>query len=337
MKFGHLKPDEAEDCILAHSVRLKETVLKKGTVLNQEAIRLLNASQVGSVMAARLEEGDVGEDEAAGRIARAIFGAHVTVDAPFTGRANIVSERAGVFVADEGRIKDLNRIDEAITVATLNPFSRVEKGQMVATVKIIPFSVPNKQVLELETITEERSRDISVSPFRGLNAGLILSRLPGDKDTVIEKRQRAVAERITALGGILEKITCCEHSKDAVVSAIGQAHRDGLELILLFGASAIVDRADVIPAALTRAGGEVLHLGMPVDPGNLLLYGKIAEVQVVGIPSCASSIKENGFDWVLERIFADLPLGREDFISMATGGLLKEIPSRPQPREGVAI
>jgi len=238
-----------------------------------------------------------------------------------------------VFVATSERIKDLNRIDEAITVATLPPLSRVEKGQMVATVKMIPFSVSNEKLSQLLALATEQGPDISVAPFRPLSVVLIISRLADDKTKVIEKRYRAISERVTSLGGSLDKTIYCEHHLDAVTKAIQEAQDGPYDLILLFGATAIVDRSDVIPAALEAAGGKVLHLGMPVDPGNLLLYGKIADTPVVGVPSCASSIKENGFDWVLERIFADLSLGREEFIAMAPGGLLKEIASRPQPRE----
>jgi molybdenum cofactor cytidylyltransferase len=102
----------------------------------------------------------------------------------------------------------------------------------------------------------------------------------------------------------------------------------------VFGASAIVDRGDVIPQAVVRAGGRVLHLGMPVDPGNLMMFGALGPVPVIGVPSCARSPKLNGFDWVLARVMADVPVTPEDIMDMGAGGLLAEIPTRPSPREG---
>ena len=104
--------------------------------------------------------------------------------------------------------------------------------------------------------------------------------------------------------------------------------------ILVFGASAIVDRGDVIPSAVVKAGGEVLHLGMPVDPGNLMMLGALGDVPVIGVPSCARSPKLNGFDWVLARVMADVPVRPADIMDMGAGGLLAEIPTRPLPREG---
>ena len=99
--------------------------------------------------------------------------------------------------------------------------------------------------------------------------------------------------------------------------------------MLVAGASAIVDRRDVIPAAIERRGGTIEHFGMPVDPGNLLLLGRLGEVPVLGLPGCARSPKVNGFDWVLQRLLAGLPVGAEDIMRMGAGGLLAEIPRGP--------
>ncbi len=106
----------------------------------------------------------------------------------------------------------------------------------------------------------------------------------------------------------------------------------GAELVIVFGASAIADRRDVIPAAITDIGGMVEHFGMPVDPGNLLLVGSADGVPVLGAPGCARSPVENGFDWVLMRLLAGLKVSRGEIMGLGVGGLLMEIVTRPQPR-----
>jgi molybdenum cofactor cytidylyltransferase len=106
--------------------------------------------------------------------------------------------------------------------------------------------------------------------------------------------------------------------------------------MIVFGASAITDRRDVIPAALQEAGGTIEQYGMPVEPGNLLLIGQIAGKAFLGAPGCARSPKENGFDWVLQRMLADIPVTAADIRRMGSGGLLMEIVTRPQPRSGEA-
>jgi molybdenum cofactor cytidylyltransferase len=124
------------------------------------------------------------------------------------------------------------------------------------------------------------------------------------------------------------------HDTTALAQALRRQADGDAELIVVFGASAIADRRDVIPAAIESAGGHVEHFGMPVDPGNLLLIGRIGGKPVLGAPGCARSPKENGFDWVLHRLLAGLAVIRADIVRMGVGGLLMEIVSRPQPRAG---
>ena len=122
------------------------------------------------------------------------------------------------------------------------------------------------------------------------------------------------------------------HEQASLARAIDEVLKAGAELVIVFGASAIADRRDVIPAAIEAVGGEIEHFGMPVDPGNLMLIGRLARAAVLGAPGCARSPKENGFDWVLMRLLAGLPVARDDITGMGVGGLLMEIVTRPQPR-----
>jgi molybdenum cofactor cytidylyltransferase len=125
------------------------------------------------------------------------------------------------------------------------------------------------------------------------------------------------------------------HETGALAAAITEVLDAGAELVIVFGASAIADTRDVIPAAIEAVGGRIGHFGMPVDPGNLLLIAQARGRPVLGAPGCARSPKENGFDWVLMRLLAGLEVSREDIIGMGVGGLLMEIVTRPQPREAL--
>src|SRR5262249_23674871 len=124
------------------------------------------------------------------------------------------------------------------------------------------------------------------------------------------------------------------HETAALARALDEVLKAGAELVLVFGASAIADRRDVIPAAVETVGGKIEHFGMPVDPGNLMLVASADGRPVLGAPGCARSPKENGFDWILARLLCGLPVTRNDITGMGVGGLLMEIVTRPQPREG---
>ncbi len=333
MIFGDTPLGEAEGAILAHSVKLGPVSFKKGRVLSADDLAALEKAGVTGVVAARLEDGDVHEDDAAGAVAAAILGEGLGVSAAFTGRANLVVDRRGVLVVERARLDALNRVEEAITVATLTPFELVEPRQMAATVKVIPFAVP-AETLE-RCLAAARAGDqplVRVAALRPRPVGLIQTSLAGMKESILDKTKAAVDARLAALDCAPADELRCAHTEAEVARAIETLIGRGAEMVLVSGASAIVDRRDVVPAGIARAGGAIDHFGMPVDPGNLILIGHIEATPVLGLPGCARSPKVNGFDWVLRRLIADLAVGRDEIMGMGAGGLLKEIPARPLPR-----
>lgn len=338
MIFGRMATRGAEGAILAHGVRTPAGAFKKGRILAAADIEALASAGFDTVIAARLEAGDVGEDEAAARIAGAARGSGIGAAAPFTGRCNLYADAAGVALIDAARVDAINRLDETVTVATLPPFAAVEPRHMVATIKIIPFSAPADVVAEAARIAAADGPLVRLSPYTPKHVALVMSRLPGTKASVLDGTVRTVRERLTRVGAVLCGESRVDHDEAAIADAVSACVADGADIVLVSGASAVVDRRDVVPAAIEGAGGRIEHFGMPVDPGNLLLLGAVERpagpVPVVGMPGCARSPKLNGFDWVLERLAANVAVRRDDVMRMGAGGLLKEIAARPQPRDG---
>jgi len=331
MKFGPVAVSEAAGCVAAHSVRAGDVIIRKGATITPADVARLAAAGLTELVAVRFEPGDIDENAAATRLAEAMAGAGVATEAPFTGRVNLFAGSAGVLTLDVAALDMLNRIDEAITVATLPALKAVVAGEMIATVKIIPYGLPQRLVDEAVAALAG-VLPITVAAYRPARVGVISTLLPGLKPSVVDKTLRVMAERLAPAGATLIGETRVPHEAGAVAQAIAAMVAGPAEIIVVFGASAITDRRDVIPQALLAAGGAIEHLGMPVDPGNLLLIGELAGKPVIGAPGCARSPKENGFDWVLQRHLAGIPVKRADIQAMGVGGLLMEIISRPQPR-----
>lgn len=334
MFFGALPVGEAEGSFLAHSVSLGGKRFRKGHRLSADDLALFRAAGRDRVIAARYEPGDVAEDEAARRVAEAATGEGVRRQEPFTGRCNLYAAVHGIALVDAARVERLNGVDEAVTIATVAPFDVVEPDQMLATVKIIPFAAPEAAVQSTERLAAEGQPLIRVAAFRKKQVGLVMTRLAETKPSILQKTVDVVRARVEAVGSSIAATETCAHEADAVAAAVRKVAATGADPILVFGASATVDRRDEVPAGIVAAGGEILHFGMPVDPGNLLLLARLDGRPVIGLPGCARSPKLNGFDWVLQRLLADVPVSGADIARMGAGGLLKEIVSRPQPREG---
>ncbi|WP_298431060.1 molybdopterin-binding protein [uncultured Jannaschia sp.] len=321
MKFGPVPLDDALGAVLAHSVATPLGRLRKGRVLDQRDIDSLRNGGTAEVTVARLETGDIDENAAAARLAAALSGGGLTVRDPFTGRANLHAARAGVLTIDAERLATVNAVDGAITVATLPALRRVETGVMAATVKIIAYAVSG---MMLERACEIGRGALAVAAPVIDRADLIVTELDGAATGIA-----AVTERLHRLGAQCSVIRV-PHAPEPLAAAL----RDGTApLRLILTASATSDEADVGPDALVRAGGRLIRFGMPVDPGNLLFLGDMPGARVVGLPGCARSPALNGADWVIEREICGLPVTSAEIAAMGVGGLLKEIPTRPQPRE----
>lgn len=335
MQFGPVPLSEAEGAVLAHSLSLDGVRLKKGHVLSAEDLALIGAGGAREVIVARLNEGDIGEDAAAEALAHAFTGSNIRAGNASTGRVNLHAAEAGLFRADRSLVDAFNAIDPAITFACLADHSSVQSGEMVATIKIIPLAVSGAS-LERAISAIAVSGLAHVRTFRPVNAGLIATVLPTLKPLVMDKTSQLLASRLSLSGSKLGEEIRVAHNADAVAGEIVRMARIH-EMIVVFGASAVTDPQDVIPAAIRRAGGQVERVGMPVDPGNLLVLGSLGDVSIIGAPGCARSPKENGFDWVLARILAGETPSSMDIAGMGVGGLLKEIPTRPHPRQAAVV
>ena len=332
MKFGAVPVAEAEGGVAVHSIRQGGLVLKKGTLIGKDEIAALKAAGIEAIVVARTEPGDVPEDAAAAEIAAAVAGEGVHVERAFTGRANLFAETAGVLVVDKGAVDRLNQVDESITFATLAAYKPAVAGEMIATVKIIPFAVAEKARDAALAVAKAARPLVRIAPYRIRKIGVVSTMLPGLASKVIDKTLKVTQERLAPAAATIVAERRVPHEQRALARAMEEVLGAGAELVIVFGASAIADRRDVIPAAVEAIGGRIEHFGMPVDPGNLLLIAQARGYPVVGAPGCARSPKENGFDWVLMRLLAGLDVPRAAITGMGVGGLLMEIVTRPQPR-----
>jgi molybdenum cofactor cytidylyltransferase len=324
MIFGEERTEEAEGLILAHSLRLEGAMLKKGRVLTALDVAAIKGAGINFLTGARLEPGDIAEDAAAAMVASALTGENVAANAPFVGRCNLFASLRGVVEIDRERLDRLNLVDEAVTVATVVPHEIAAPRQLVATVKVIPFGVDRRVVETCLALAAKGGPLLAVRPFRPLKAALILSTLPGLKESVLAGTVAVTRARIEALGAELTHEQRCPHDVGSLERALAKAVAAGAEMVLVAGASATVDRRDVVPSAIIRAGGAIEHFGMPVDPGNLLLLARLNGIPVVNLPGCGRSPKPNGLDWVLQRLLAGIAVKPADIMRMGAGGLLKE-------------
>src|SRR6201986_4647103 len=291
MLFGPMPVADAAGAILSHSVRAGGMIFRKGRVLSVEDIAALQSAGIRDVGVDRLGAADVPEDRAAARIAAACAGEHVRAGAAFTGRANLHSEANGLALIDAALVDAVNAVHESMTVATVAPFSRVSPRQMLATIKIIPFAAPRAPLETVEDLLRGRPL-VRVAPFKPCRVALISTTLPDDKPSLLDKNRKTLKDRLALIGSTVVSEQRVAHETKTLSRAIADA--GDADPVLIFGASAITDRRDVVPAAIEAASGTSDAFGMPVDPGNLLLTATRNVGVIVGAPGCSRSPTLNG-------------------------------------------
>lgn len=334
MKFGPCALSDCLDAILVHAVYLPDGRIAKGTCLTSDHLSRLRANGIDDIIVARLEDGDLGEDAAADMIAKAMMPANVRLSVAATGRVNIYATQRGLLRVDRLRLRDINMVDEGITLSTVQHNQLVEAGDLIATLKIIPYSVAETAVATVIGLGAGEPV-ISFHALRPRSFGLIQTRIPGMADKILKATEQTAKQRLNQLGCALVDSRVVAHEAAAINQAITASRANGPAVMLIAGGSAIADRRDEVPMGVIAAGGRIDHFGLPVDPGNLLMLSHIDEMPVIGMPGCARSIKMNGFDWILHLLLADLRIDAAEIADMAAGGLLMEIVSRPLPRRMV--
>jgi molybdenum cofactor cytidylyltransferase len=325
MKFGLVPREAALGHILAHSEQGTQGKIPKGKILTSEDLAAL--SHLSALTTAELSPGDIPENEAAARLAEALLHPDpgLSLTTPHAGRVNLTATRPGIVALDPAAILALNRLDPALTLATLPNMARVAPGTLVGTVKVITYAVAGESLTGALSLAPK----LRVLPVTRPTATLILTWTDAP-DRLLQKGRDAIARRLSRLGIALTETHRLPHEEPVLAQAIA---RSATDLILILTGAATSDLHDTAPQALRRAGGHVQRFGMPVDPGNLLFLGNLNHIPVIGLPGCTRSPALNGADWVLERIACGLTLTDDDIAAMGVGGLLKEIPIRGQLRE----
>ncbi len=337
MKFGPVPIDEAAGKILGHNLYAPggHLVLHKGIVLTAEDISKLKELGRQKVYVAEVEQGDVDENRAALRISQAIAGKGVRLSKSATGRVNLFASSPGVLRVDIARLESINSF-EGITLATLTGDQFVDANQMLATVKIIPFALPEGLLLRAEMAVAGDTRLIWVDALLPKKVGLILSGSRAAQERLRKSFEEPLRTRVARYGSqvaLVEYLTLDDEDDEIHLTRTLQSFiAQGMQLLILAGDTAVMDRWDITPRAIERAGGVVECVGVPVDPGNLLMLGYVGDVPVLGAPGCARSMKTNAIDWVLPRLLVGERLRQADLTKLGYGGLLEDTSKRPMPR-----
>lgn len=323
MKIVKVPLNQAIGQILLHNQASADgrKAVKKGQCLTQADIALLQDLGRVEVYVAILADDDLDENEAARRLGQAIATTGLTPSTATTGRVNLIAATTGLFKVDIERLLAFNAF-EGLTLATIPTNTVVQPKTMVGTIKIIPYGVPHRRLQAAEALVAQTPL-VALKPFKIRQAALITTGSPAARDKVMEGFIPALRDRLASYTTEMLVGPYVPEDEAEIGEALQWALGSGAQMILIAGETSIMDADDITPRAIKAIGGEIVHYGMPVEPGNLMMLAYRGDIPIVGAPGCAKSKSHNVVDMVLPRLAAGEHLTRQDLIALGHGGLLK--------------
>lgn len=299
--------------------------LRKGARIggaDRDALAKLNGREIHVV---ELEPGELGQDDAADRLARAFAGPGTVPEAASQGQARLKATARGILRVRADVVLAVNERPPLMLFTHLDG-QAVDEGEEVAGVKSAALATPEHLLAAVEAELRGAEPAVRVAAFQPRRVLLIVTeRLePRGREMVIG----AVRRKLAWYGSTLSHVAEVEQAREPVRAALTATTAD---LVLISGANPL-DPLDPAVVALRDLGGEMLRSGVPGHPGSMVWAGRLdgaagggaagGGAAVIGVATCAGFGRDTALDLVLSRVLAGEPL--ESAVSaIGYGGLLE--------------
>lgn len=319
--------EQAVGMVLGHDLteivpgKCKHAAFKKGHIIKKEDIpKLLNMGK-DNIYILELKEGMLHENEAAIRMAKAGAGEGISLTQPNEGRVNLIANYRGLLKINYKALEQINSIDQ-IMFATLHTNQVISEATMVAGTKIIPLTLEQEKIEEVERICKENYPIACVKPFKKLKIGIVTTGNEVFYKRIEDKFGAVIESKFSELGcSIIEQVLSKDDS-DMIADSIKYLLDKGADLITVTGGMS-VDPDDVTPLGIKKSGAHIISYGAPTIPGAMFLLSYLGDIPIVGLPACVMYSKETIFDLVMPRLIAGEKVLKRDIVSLGHGGLCR--------------
>jgi len=316
--------EKAVGMILCHDItriipgEFKGRAFKKGHIIQKEDVEKLLELGKEQIYIWEPKAGEIHEDEAAIRIARAVAGGNIGYNVPKEGKSTLKSKERGLLKINSELLYKINSIED-ISVASLPQNFIVERGQKLAGVRIIPLATNKENLIQIDELCQGEEKVFEIKKYKELKATIITTGNEIYKKRIQDKFGPVIRKKLEFFKVQYLGQTFCPDGIEEIKKAILHCKLQGADLIILTGGMS-VDPDDLTPGAIRESGAKVVTYGAPVQPGNMFMMAYLGNTVLLGVPACAMYYRTTILDVVLPRIFTGEILNKEDFIKMGEGG-----------------
>lgn len=325
-----VRVEEAVGLRLAHDMtqivpgHFKGPAFRRGQILKLEDIPQLLAMGKEYIYSLELADGEIHEEEAALRIARAAAGEGLVPGSPLEGRVNLQAELQGLLRVKRALLEEVNSLGDLI-LATLHDRTVCFPGQVVAATRIIPLIIAEARIEEVEELCRRSGRVVELIRLPPMRVGLVVTGGEIFHGRIQDRSAEIVRRKVEALGSAIAGERVAPDDPVRIAQAIQELKAEGCQLIVTTGGMS-VDPDDVTAEGIARSGAQIVSYGAPVLPGSMFLYALLGDIAVLGVPACLIHDPTTTLDLVLPRVLAGETLSRQDFARMGHGGLCLHCP-----------
>ncbi len=327
MKIQIMETEKSVGQLICHDITkiekgvFKGAIFKRGHRISTEDIETLLRLGKNHIYTLELEKGDLHEDEAGKRLAKALAGTGLLIGEPSEGRLDLAAKHNGLLQIDVARLQRINCVPDVV-VATLHRGTPLTKGEKVAGAKVIPLVVNEKTVIAVEQICAEGTPPLRVKPYLSFKIGGIITGREVVEGRVKDGFAPVLAQKAAFFGQQEPIIRYCGDNADQISSIIEELISEGCNMIIVTGGMS-VDPDDVTPSGIKNTGAEIVKYGAPALPGAMFLLAFKDDIPLIGLPACAMYFQNTILDILLPRLMAGEIVTAEEIAALGHGGLCR--------------
>ncbi len=320
-----IKVEEAIGLRLAHDItrivpgKFKGAAFHRGQRVRKRDIPKLLDLGKKHIYVLKLKPGELHEDEAAKRMARAISSKRIRLRGPNEGKVDFLSATLGLLKVNITALEKINGIG-SIILSTRHNHSVVRPGEIIAGIRTIPLIVREVKIEKVEEICRRKGRVLEILPFCKKSVGILVTGSEIFQKRIEDQSARIVKRKVEALGSRVVSKEVVPDDAVVIVRAIRKMKSVGCQVIIATGGLS-VDPDDVTLEGIQRSGAEVGFYGVPILPGSMSVYAKLGETTILGAPACVLHDPTTALDLFLPRVLADDPIFPEEVARMGHGSL----------------
>ncbi|HYB21222.1 MAG TPA: molybdopterin-binding protein [Thermodesulfobacteriota bacterium] len=325
-----IKIEEAVGLKLAHDItrivpgKFKGAAFRKGHRVRPSDIPKLLDLGKKQVYVLELRSGELHENDAAKRMARAIAGKGLRLRGPREGKIDFLARAQGLLKINLAALDRINSVG-SIIVSTRHNHSCIRPGEVVAGTRIIPLTIREAKVKKVEEICRRAGPVLEVLPFRSKKVGILVTGSEIFEGRIRDRSAGIVKQKVEAFGSRVIRETVVPDDALLIAKEICRMKSSGCQVIVAT-AGLSVDPDDVTVEGIRRSGAEIIFYGMPVLPGSMSLYARLGKTAILGAPACVVHDPATALDILLPPVLADSPILAEGIAHLGHGGLCLKCP-----------